>query len=105
MLYPYRSLPAAGPTDCHSPPCQCDGDQCGAKQALSYCGPYTRDNGLCTEDNTCDRGFGWDYDPDDDYDDYGQPFPSQNWHYGSDPAAYYPYVTQYNMGWQTVPAN
>jgi hypothetical protein len=57
VLYPYRSLPAAGPTDRHSPPCQCDAGQCGARQALSYYGPYTRDNGLCTEDNTCNRGL------------------------------------------------
>jgi len=30
-----------------------------------------------------------DYDPDYGYDDYGQPYASQNWYYCSDPAGYY----------------
>jgi hypothetical protein len=50
-------------------------------------------------------GFGfapyyWGYD----YGDYGQPY-SQVWYYCADPAGYYPYVTQCNTGWQTVPAS
>ena len=39
-----------------------------------------------------------------DYGDYGQPY-YQTWYYCSDPAGYYPYVTQCNNGWQTVPAS
>jgi hypothetical protein len=35
----------------------------------------------------------------------GQPYTSQTWYYCSDPAGYYPYVTQCNTGWQTVPAS
>jgi hypothetical protein len=42
--------------------------------------------------------YGWDY-----YPNYDQPYPSQTWYYCSDPAGYYPYVTQCNVGWQTVP--
>jgi hypothetical protein len=37
------------------------------------------------------------------YYDYGQPSPSQTWYYCSDPAGYYPYVTQCNTSWQAVP--
>jgi hypothetical protein len=37
--------------------------------------------------------------------DYGQPYAGQTWYYCSDPAGYYPYVTQCNTGWQTVPAS
>jgi hypothetical protein len=37
--------------------------------------------------------------------DTGQPYTSQTWYYCSDPAGYYPYVTQCNTGWQTVPAS
>jgi hypothetical protein len=47
--------------------------------------------------------YGWDYSPDYGYYDYSQP--SQIWYYCSDPAGYYPYVTQCNTGWQTVPAS
>jgi hypothetical protein len=36
--------------------------------------------------------------------DYGQPY-SQTWYYCSEPAGYYPYVSQCNTGWQTVPAS
>jgi len=53
--------------------------------------------------------FAWDY-----YypyaDSYGYPdysyslSPAQYWYYCSDPAGYYPYVTECNTGWQTVPA-
>ena len=51
-------------------------------------------------------GFPWGgYYPDYGYDDYSQPYSSQTWYYCSDPAGYYPYVTQCNTGWQTVPAN
>jgi hypothetical protein len=41
--------------------------------------------------------YGWDYG-------YGQAYPTQTWYYCSDPAGYYPYVTQCNAGWQAVPA-
>jgi hypothetical protein len=51
-------------------------------------------------------GYGWDYYPDYGYGyDYGQPGASQTWYYCSDPAGYYPYVTQCNIGWQAVPAS
>jgi hypothetical protein len=40
----------------------------------------------------------------DYYGDYSQPY-SQVWYYCSDPAGYYPYVTQCYTGWQTVPAS
>ena len=48
----------------------------------------------------------WGYYPDYGYYDYGysQPYYSQTWYYCSDPAGYYPYVTQCNTGWQAVPA-
>ena len=49
--------------------------------------------------------YGWDYSPDYGYSGYSQPYSSQNWYYCSDPAGYYPYVTQCNTGWQAVPAN
>jgi len=41
-----------------------------------------------------------------DYGDYGYPQPDagQVWYYCSDPAGYYPDVTQCNTDWQTVPA-
>jgi hypothetical protein len=45
------------------------------------------------------------YYPDYGYYDYSQPYPSQTWYYCSDPAGYYPYVTQCNIGWQAVPAS
>jgi hypothetical protein len=50
----------------------------------------------------------WGYYP--DYGDYGyygdsQSYSSQTWYYCSDPAGYYPYVTQCNTGWQPVPAS
>jgi len=47
----------------------------------------------------------WGYYPDYGYYDYSQPYASQAWYYCADPAGYYPYVTQCNTGWQTVPAN
>jgi hypothetical protein len=43
--------------------------------------------------------------PDYGYYDYSQPYTGQTWHYCSDPAGYYPYVTQCNTGWQPVPAS
>ena len=49
--------------------------------------------------------YGWDYSPDYGYYDYSQPYASQTWYYCYDPAGYYPYVTQCNTGWQSVPAN
>ena len=47
----------------------------------------------------------WGSYPDYDYNDYSQPYASQTWYYCSDPASYYPYVTQCNTGWQAVPAS
>ena len=47
----------------------------------------------------------WGYYPDYGYYDYSQPYSSQTWYYCSNPAGYYPYVTQCNTGWQTVPAS
>jgi hypothetical protein len=35
---------------------------------------------------------------------YPESYGSQTWYYCSDPAGYYPYVTQCNTGWQAVPA-
>src|SRR5271165_3408452 len=49
-------------------------------------------------------GLGWTYYPDYGYYDYSQPYATQTW-YCSDPAGYYPYVTQCNTGWQAVPAS
>jgi hypothetical protein len=53
--------------------------------------------------------YGWDYAPDYGYydygQDYGQPYAGQYWYYCSDPGGYYPYVTQCNTQWQTVPAS
>ena len=49
--------------------------------------------------------YGWDYSPDYGYYDYSQPYSSQIWYYCSDPAGYYPYVTQCNTGWQTIPTD
>ena len=57
-------------------------------------------------------GAWWGYDPylwSDDglYDDYygaQQPQVSQYWYYCSNPAGYYPYVSQCSLPWQTVPA-
>jgi hypothetical protein len=47
----------------------------------------------------------WGYAPYyGDY-DYGQPYPAQTWYYCSNPAGYYPYVTQCYTGWQAVPAS
>jgi hypothetical protein len=49
--------------------------------------------------------YGWDNQPDyGDY-DYSQPYGAQTWYYCSDPAGYYPYVTQCNTAWQPVPAS
>jgi hypothetical protein len=51
-------------------------------------------------------GYPWGgYYPDYGYYDYNQPYASQAWYYCADPSGYYPYVTQCNTGWQTVPAN
>jgi len=47
----------------------------------------------------------WGYYPDYGYYGYSQPYSSQTWYYCSDPAGYYPYVTQCNTGWQAVPAS
>jgi hypothetical protein len=65
--------------------------------AMGWCGLYAP--------------YAWDYYyPCADtysYPDYGydQAYPAQYWYYCSDPAGYYPYVTQCNTGWQTVPAS
>jgi hypothetical protein len=48
--------------------------------------------------------YGWDYYPSYGYDP-GQYGTSPNWYYCSDPAGYYPYVTQCTTGWQAVPAS
>jgi hypothetical protein len=47
----------------------------------------------------------WGSYPDYGYYDYSQPYTGQTWYYCSDPAGYYPYVTQSNTGWQPVPAS
>jgi hypothetical protein len=47
----------------------------------------------------------WGYYPNYGYYDYDQTFSSQIWYYCTDPAGYYPYVTQCNTGWQAVPAS
>jgi hypothetical protein len=47
-------------------------------------------------------GLGGYYPYDGGYYDYAQPSYSQTWYYCSDPAGYYPYVTQCNTGWQAV---
>jgi hypothetical protein len=49
--------------------------------------------------------YGWDAYPDYGYYGYTQPYTAQTWYYCSDPVGYYPYVTQCNTGWQTVPAS
>ena len=49
-------------------------------------------------------GMAQDYYPDFGY-DYDQPGTSQTWYYCSDPAGYYPNVTQCNIGWQAAPAS
>lgn len=49
--------------------------------------------------------YSWDYYyPDYGYYDNGEPYAGQYWYYCSDPAGYYPYVTQCYSGWQAVPA-
>jgi hypothetical protein len=47
----------------------------------------------------------WGSYPDYGYYDYSQPYSAQTWYYCSDPAGYYPYVTQCNTGWESVPAS
>jgi len=47
-------------------------------------------------------GVGGYYPYDGGYDDYAQPSYSQTWYYCTDPAGYYPYVTQCYTGWQAV---
>jgi hypothetical protein len=37
--------------------------------------------------------------------DYSQPYADQTWYYCSDPAGYYPYVTQCNTTWQVASAS
>ena len=46
----------------------------------------------------------WGSYPDYDYYDYSQPYANQTWYYCSDPAGYYPNVTQCNTSWQSGPA-
>ena len=52
-----------------------------------------------------DSGWGWpDYDyPNGGY--YGSGPYTGYWYYCADPPSYYPYVTQCNTAWQTVPAS
>jgi hypothetical protein len=59
-------------------------------------------------DRRFNGGFGglWGgYYPYDGEYDAVQPSYSQTWYYCSDPAGYYPYVTQCTTGWQAVPAS
>ena len=62
-------------------------------------------------DNYPNYGY-YGYDPGSsyygNYPDYGygsRPNTGQTWYYCSDPAGYYPYVAQCNIGWQAVPAS
>src|SRR6266446_1903265 len=83
---------------------------------LAYAGPHGGGGGGGGGFRERHRGFiggfgfygypyGWDYSPDYGYYGYSQPYSSQTWYYCSDPAGYYPYVTQCNTGWQAVPAS
>jgi hypothetical protein len=49
--------------------------------------------------------YGYGYYPYDSYYDPGQYSSSSMWYYCSDPAGYYPYITQCDTGWQTVPGS
>jgi hypothetical protein len=49
--------------------------------------------------------YGYGYYPYDNYYDFGQYSSSSMWYYCTDPAGYYPHITQCNTDWQTVPAN
>jgi hypothetical protein len=58
-----------------------------------------------------DYGY-YGYDPSSSYygnypgNGYGaQPYTGATWYYCSNPAGYYPYVSQCNTGWQAVPAS
>jgi hypothetical protein len=48
---------------------------------------------------------GWAYYAYYGYYSDSQPYSSQTWYYCANPSGYYPYVTQCNTGWQTVPAS
>ena len=71
-------------------------------------------DGRFDHDRFRDRGFffggavgfpWWGYYPDYGYYDYSQSYASPTWYYCSDPAGYYPYVSQCNTSWQAVPAS
>ena len=49
--------------------------------------------------------YRYGYYPYDSYYDSGQYSSSATWYYCSDPAGYYPYITQCDTGWQTVPGS
>jgi hypothetical protein len=43
-------------------------------------------------------------DPSAGYSGYDTAYNAQTWYYCADPAGYYPYVSQCNTDWQSVPA-
>ena len=49
--------------------------------------------------------YGYGYYPYDGYYDSGQYSSSSMWYYCSDPAGYYPYISQCDTGWQPVPGS
>jgi hypothetical protein len=49
--------------------------------------------------------YGYGYYPYDNYYDFGHYSSSSMLYYCSDPAGYYPYVTQCSTDWQLVPAS
>jgi hypothetical protein len=94
--------------------------EAGVSTAADFMADFTAALPLCSGFGERHEGFGerregfrggflvypgWGYYPDYSYYDYSQPYSSQTWYYCSAPAGYYPYVTQCNTGWQTVPAS
>jgi hypothetical protein len=82
---------------------------------LAYAGPHSGDGGFHGDH---DGRFGGDHDRrfDGDHDRRFDRFRTEGFfsgfyayprwrYYCSEPAGYYPYVTQCNIGWQTVPAS
>ena len=82
---------------------------------LAYAGPHSGDGGFHGDH---DGGFGGDHGCrfDGDHDRRFDRFRTEGFfsgfyayprwrYYCSEPAGYYPYVTQCNIGWQTVPAS
>lgn len=64
--------------------------------AWNYYSPFYGDYGYYPD---------YSYYPEYGYYPYAQPYAGQAWYYCSDPAGYYPYVTQCYTGWQAVPAS